>query len=428
MKTTMASALSGHRNSLGLLRLVLAAAVIFSHAKPLGGFGRDPLLGVTNGQASLGSLAVAGFFAISGYVIAQSGLRSDPMQFLWRRALRIFPAFWVVLLVSAFIVAPIAYATSTGKSLLAVFGVDGVGPVQYFFNNWTLTIGSWGIDGVFVTDTPYGRAGHTAMNGSIWTLSYEWICYMVILGLMVFGVLKKAKVLIAALAGFLLLAQLFALTNPAGLAAVAPYLADPLRIQLMFVFLVGATIALYGEQVAYSDSLGILSGVVLLLTLRFGGFQTLGVMAGAYFVLYLGARLPRVFHSIGAKNDYSYGVYIYGFVVQQCLAAMGLWKLGYLPFALVALVITLGCAWLSWHGVEKRAMALKSWGPGRGLAFWYEWLGAQAARLRSAARPRRVGATVSSLIPSTDDVGLAATAIAAEVAPARAAAPVLDPV
>ena len=58
------------------------------------------------GQASLGSLAVGGFFAISGYLIAKSGMSSDVVQFMWRRILRIFPAYWLVLLVTAFLIGP----------------------------------------------------------------------------------------------------------------------------------------------------------------------------------------------------------------------------------------------------------------------------------------------------------------------------------
>jgi peptidoglycan/LPS O-acetylase OafA/YrhL len=77
---------------------------------------------------------------------------------------------------------------------------------------------------------------------------------------------------------------------------------------------------------------------------------------------------------IGAKNDYSYGVYIYGFLVQQVTAYLGWYQLGYLPWVAICLVLSFGCAWISWHLVEKRAMSLKNWGPGRGVAHWRAWL------------------------------------------------------
>lgn len=111
-RVSIADALAGHRNSLGVIRLVLASAVIFAHAYPLGGFGAGPWLTYTNNQVSLGSLAVLGFFAISGYLITKSGLNADVLQYLWRRVLRIFPAFWVVLLIGAFVVGPLVWVAN----------------------------------------------------------------------------------------------------------------------------------------------------------------------------------------------------------------------------------------------------------------------------------------------------------------------------
>jgi peptidoglycan/LPS O-acetylase OafA/YrhL len=154
-----------------------------------------------------------------------------------------------------------------------------------------------------------------------------------------------------------------------------PLLADRFRVSLTLTFLFGSCIAVYAKRIPWLDGLGILSGIVVLVTLRYGAFDVVGIAAGAYFVLYLGARLPQAFQWIGAKNDYSYGIYIYGFLVQQILAFAGVHHLGYLVYALSALVLTTGLAWLSWHVVEKRAMALKDWGPGRGWRHWWERIG-----------------------------------------------------
>ncbi|MDQ1598087.1 MAG: hypothetical protein QOI70_1511, partial [Microbacteriaceae bacterium] len=54
---------------------------------------------------------------------------------------------------------------------------------------------------------------------------------------------------------------------------------------------------------------------------------------------------------------------------------------GYVPWVAVCLIISAALAWLSWHGVEKRALALKDWGPGRGFQFWRDW-GVAALRRR----------------------------------------------
>ncbi|TFD86264.1 acyltransferase family protein [Cryobacterium serini] len=378
---SIAEALGGHRNSLGLLRLILASVVIFDHAFPLGGYGADPFWNLTRGQASLGSLAVGGFFAISGYLITKSGMTADVVQFLWRRVLRIFPAYWAVLLFTAFIVAPIVWV-SAGQSLGSYFTLAPNNPLNYFTANWDLNIGTYGIYDIYAATTPYGReVGGSVFNGSTWTLIYEWHCYLIIAAGVAFGVLKGAKILVPVVTMLLFIIQIVNVTNPGGLAAIAPYLSDQQRITLTFTFMLGATIAIYSKRVVYSNGLGILAGAVMLLTLRYGGFLTIGLIAGSYFVLYLAARLPRQVQWIGAKNDYSYGVYIYGFLVQQITAYMGWYKLGYVLYSVIALVLSLGLAWLSWHLVEKRAMTLKDWGPGRGWNYWM-------TRVRASPWPR----------------------------------------
>ena len=370
---SLGAALRGHSNALGLLRLILASLVIFDHAFPLGGNGRDPFWMVTAGQASLGSLAVAGFFAISGYLIAKSGMSADILQFMWRRVLRIFPAYWTVLLFTALFVAPAIWAIQ-GDALRDYFRFLPNGPLNYFTANWTLNIGTYGIYDLLAETTPYGReVMGSVFNGSIWTLIYEWGCYLMIGVLVAFGVLSKARIVLPLMTLFVYITQVVYLVNPDVVASLLPIMADPQRISLTLAFLFGSCLAVYSTSIPFDDRLGILSGLVLAVTLHWGGFALIGTAAGAYFTMYLGARLPKAVHWIGAKNDYSYGIYIYGFLVQQVLAFFGVHLLGYLPYALIALVISAGLAWLSWHGVEKRAMALKDWGPGRGISHWTAW-------------------------------------------------------
>jgi peptidoglycan/LPS O-acetylase OafA/YrhL len=370
-RVSIAEALSGTNNALGLIRLVLAIAVIFDHAFPLGGFGHDPFFDLTRGQASLGSLAVAGFFAISGYLIAKSGMSGDVVQFMWRRTLRIFPAYWLVLLITALVVGPLIWL-GDGHAFADYFTFGGNGPVNYFTANWTLNIGTYGIYDLLVHTTPYGRSiSGSAFNGSIWTLIYEWHCYLLIAVLVAFGVLRNARIVVPLMAGFFFILQVVALTDFAAIGAIIPAFADPYMISLGFIFFAGSAIAVYARQIPFDNLLGIFAGLVLLATLRWGGFSTVGTIAGAYFIMYVGARLPRQLHWIGHKNDYSYGVYIYGFLVQQVTAYLGWYRLGYVPWALICVVLSLGCAWLSWHFVEKRAMSLKNWGPGRGWRYWW---------------------------------------------------------
>ncbi len=95
--STIDSSFDSQRNSLNFLRIVLAIAVVFSHAISIGSFGTENMLGKT----TLGTMAVYGFFGLSGYLITASASRNHVGRFLWKRFLRIYPAFWVCLTVRA---------------------------------------------------------------------------------------------------------------------------------------------------------------------------------------------------------------------------------------------------------------------------------------------------------------------------------------
>lgn len=367
---SLSDGLGGRNNSLGIIRLVLASAVIFSHAFPLGGWGEDPMLVLSRGQENLGGIAVLGFFAISGYLITKSGARTDILQFMWHRFLRIFPAFWVVLLVAALVVGPIIWMID-GNSITDYLHRGQGSSINYLTANWNLSVGQYGIYHIFES-TPYGEIAGSVFNGSLWTLSYEWICYLIIGVLVLSGVLVRAKVLVPVLTAFFFLLQVVRIINPEAPGQLVPFFADPYRVTLPLIFLFGACLAVYSKKIPLDDRLGILSGAVFLFSLFFGGLGVIGYPAIAYFVLWGAARLPASFRKIGATNDFSYGIYVYGFLVEQVLAYFGVYRFGYLPYALLALVITVGCAWLSWHLIEKPALSLKDKGPGRGIRHWWD--------------------------------------------------------
>ena len=410
---SLRDALNGHRNSLGIIRLVLAAAVIFDHAFPLGGWGTAPFLSYTRDQQSLGGLAVLGFFAISGYLVTKSGLSTDVVQFVWRRFLRIFPGFWLALIVGGFLVGPVIWL-SLDRPLAGYFGLGMGGPFAYLYNNFTLAIGQFAIWDIFTTN-PYGLDGNGGpMNGSIWTLIYEWTCYVMLAVLIAFGILKRAKLVVPVITAFFLVMQVLTLAVPGATAVLIPFFADPWRVNFGLIFFVGACIGLYSDKIPFDNYLGVFAGVFSAVTLAFGGFNTLGYIAFAYFMLYLAARLPQRLQWIGAKNDYSYGVYLYGWIAEQGLAFLGVHRWGYFPYVALSLIVAFGCAWLSWHIVEKQAMKLKDRGPGRGIRFWFD---ATASRFGRRGRAAEVVSDPTPTLPPTTTPTPAAQPKTAPVVP-----------
>lgn len=396
-RTSLSEGLGGRNNALGIIRLTLASSVIFSHAFPLGGRGEDPMLRWSQGRENIGGIAVLGFFAISGYLITKSGANSDIMRYLWHRILRIFPAFWTVLLVGALIVGPAIWMLD-GHSLADYAHTGSLSPVAYFTTNWNLTIGGYGIYDIFITTTPYGKlVGSSIFNGSLWTLTYEWTCYLIVGVFVLCGALTRAKLLVPLLtAGFFAL-MIVHTVNPIRLGELSPYFADQYHITLPLIFLCGACLATYSKRVPLNDWIGASCGVIAIITLFAGGFELLGYPAIAYFVLWLAARLPARLRKVGAENDYSYGIYVYGFLVEQVLAYFGVYKWGYLPYAVLTLLITVACAWASWHVVEKRALALKDRGPGRGIRYWV----ARVLRRKPGAGTKASTATAAAAASDT---------------------------
>jgi peptidoglycan/LPS O-acetylase OafA/YrhL len=140
--------------------------------------------------------------------------------------------------------------------------------------------------------------------------------------------------------------------------------------ELFPVFLVGSCIYLYRDKIPDSGILAALSSAAFLVSFvlpvgsNMPAWSLTSVDLAAVFLVYpliwLGMHLPRPFKRIGSRNDYSYGIYIYGFPVQQLLAVFGVVSWGYFAFSVLGLLGAIPLAVLSWWVVEKRALRLKT--------------------------------------------------------------------
>ncbi len=336
--TTLGESFDPKRNSLNALRLVLATLVIVSHSWPIGGYGHDP----GDGDLTLGAWAVAGFFAISGYLITGSRLHSRSLlDYMWRRVLRIYPAFLVVLALVAFVFAPLSVLVVGSGSW---HPLDGLG---YLWANLGIRITQTGIPGTLET-APFSDA----WNGSLWTLWYEFLCYVAI-GLGVSFIPRRllGVVSIAATVG----------------CAVATWILKDLSLPLTLVnattlggyFAAGVLLYCYRDKVPLVWYLAALATLLILVTAATSTFRMLAALPVAYLMMWLGVVLPL--QRVGAKNDISYGMYIYAFPVQQLLAILGAGLI--LPvwgFLCVSILATIPFACLSWFLVERPGMRFKS--------------------------------------------------------------------
>lgn len=331
---TFADIPSGRDNGFNLIRVVAALAVIISHSVPL-----------TMGEAQRltlfaeivpGRVAVLTFFAISGYFISQSwDRRTSTGAYLAARALRILPALWAMLVFT--LILGLGLRTEPLSDYLARAG-------SYVWHNMLLWPVRFEIGSLFA-DTPFGAN----VNRSLWTLRHEATFYLLV---MVFG--------LAGLSG-----RVSATALALVLAAISIYgtqhFANPLFLweflNFSFPFFAGAALYHWRDRVPFSGWLagGLVAVMVMSQRTDIGEFSL--VLSLAYGSLWLGFRGFRLMTFFNRFGDYSYGVYIYAFPVQQAMVLAGFDRP--LSNAVATILVVMPLAILSWHLVEKPALDRK---------------------------------------------------------------------
>jgi peptidoglycan/LPS O-acetylase OafA/YrhL len=334
----------GRDNNFHLLRLAAAAAVLYSHSFPLatGDTHSEPLR--ASYGCTFGSIAVDLFFLISGMLVTMSLIRrSSAWDFAKARFFRIWPALTVAILLAILVLGPIFTTTP-----IATYFASKETAKYLVFNLALLKGVAYVLPGVFATN-PWPEA----INGSLWTLPYEVKCYILLLAIWTLlrcvgqaGHLKW----IVAVVWIALFAWLVASMRQSTLEE------SPARLWLMFCS--GASLYLFRDRIVLSGRwLAALAAIVALAAghgLAFGVAYCLVLPYAMLCAAYLPRGRVLEYNRLG---DYSYGVYIYAFPVQQCL--MHLWpSLGPIALFGTALASTLVLAVLSWHFVEKPATRL----------------------------------------------------------------------
>ncbi len=340
--TRLSDVAIGADNNLNLLRMLAAVAVIVSHAwAVVGGAGALQPLEATVGW-QLGTMAVFVFFGISGFLISASFERRVSLDaWIVARILRIFPALAVTLVLTALVLGPLVTALPPG----AYFGADETR--RYVLNNLSLWFRQDSLPGVF-EDLPH--AGH--INVSHWTLLHEVLCYLGVMVLGLAGVLTgrlRATVFLGiAIAGLAVQTVLIGATGSAVLDGFL-FLALP--------FVIGMGFHVWRDRLILSVPVLLVMVLVAWATHGLPGnlqWVILTLIYGAFVVGYLPTGPIRSYNRLG---DVSYGLYIYGFAVQQTVLHLTGIADPWLNLA-VALPATLVLATLSWIFVERPAIAL----------------------------------------------------------------------
>ncbi len=376
----LAGILEPDRNSFGVIRLAMAIAVLVSHSYwfTTGSKIADPMVRFTG--HSIGEHAVQVFFFLSGILVAQSLMRSGSvMNYAVARGLRIFPALFVCVLLTAFVLGPMF----TQGGIVHYFS-DKQLPL-YVIKTLMLITGSAPLPHLF-SDQPLPDM----VNVSLWTLKYEVLCYIGLAFIGSVGLLNERLRPFTTALLLLLVATVF-IGQPKPLDTYT--FVDNLRYFALY-FYAGVSAYLLRDHLPIHGALLVLlaAAFVALIGSRFGelacclflGYATLWVSTFTFGPL-------RAFTN---ANDYSYGVYIFAGPIQQLVISL-LPDAGSTVVSLHALSIALPLAVFSWELIERPAIALR-----KPILAWID--GNLLSRISGLAQP-----------------ALAASPLIAEIAPGR---------
>jgi peptidoglycan/LPS O-acetylase OafA/YrhL len=332
---TISAFIDQRKNNFDFIRFMAASAVVYSHSYPIvsGENDLEPLYLLTRNQTTIGGTSVAIFFMLSGFLITQSFINSkNILRYVLSRALRIFPALALMVVCCVVILGPAA-TTLQPESYFT-----NPGTYRYLWNAVAYIKFSV-LPGVF-KNVPFANV----VNGSLWTLPVEFYFYILVpaIGLLLMKKFLQASAF-AALALLLLNIQ---------------FLPTTFFFIMANYFLCGALFYLFRKKIVLNKWLAVLSAILILVSIYLNIYvHTFGIFGG-YLILYFGLKIKAGLNNFARYGDFSYGIYIWAFPIQQWMVLHGA---GQKPIAnfLASYPVILVLAVISWHLVEKRSLAYK---------------------------------------------------------------------
>ncbi|KVE34291.1 hypothetical protein WS68_09880 [Burkholderia sp. TSV86] len=305
----------------------------------------EPILKYTGLEYS-GSLAVYTFFLLSGVLVSASFDRQQSVaRFIILRLVRIYPALIVCSFLTAYLIYPIV---SHVGFMQAITASD---TWRYFSTNALQLFSAQGtLPGLFEA-APL----KSAVNASLWTLSMELKCYMLVLVAGVIGCFKsKLRLIVFCTLTLTAFAYLVAngasspffssLTNkPTGYSFYAPPF-----------FVLGMLLYTFRDYIRLSWPITIAMIFGYLVTRTSSYSVPLFYVAFVYILLWI--SITRILHYLAPRNDYSYGIYLWAFPIQQIIASQNP-ELDNFFSLMISIPATLLLAIASWYLIEKPAIA-----------------------------------------------------------------------
>lgn len=281
------------------------------------------------------------FFALSGFLVAGSALRARKLlPFLGLRALRLVPALFVEVMLSALLLGTIF----TSLPLAEYFSHPQFW--TYFWN--ILGHPQYLLPGVFTENSDH------KINANLWTLPWELYCYVAMAAAMLSGLLFKRRAFTLVYA--LVAVTYLVLSFTHGFQIRPAHVGGP---TLLLYFLTGILLYLWRDRIIFHEAIFIVFGIACYVLMLSKYTVFIYPLMLTYVTAFIGLLpLPKI--NLVRSGDYSYGIYLYGYpVTQAIIAEVPSLKGNLLVLAPTALVLTACFAAFSWHCVEKHCLKLK---------------------------------------------------------------------
>jgi len=337
-------ATGGRATGFDYLRLGLACAVITWHSFLTSYGARFDEAFLVTPFRPLVAVILPAFFALSGFLVAGSLYRNSIAAFVGLRALRLVPALAVEVLLSALVLGPLLTTVP--------WGVYFTSPVFYsYFLNLIGDI-HYQLPGLFLNNPEPNM-----VNIQLWTVPWELKCYLVLpVALYVLGLVKRRALFLGAVVLGNLIVVAHHMMRTHGHTDQSQGV-TPLALPL--AFLSAVVIYNYKDVVPWNRWICIACAIVLIpLFIVPGGDFFIGFPA-AYATIYVGLLNPNK-STLLRGADYSYGLYLYGFAIQQAVQRIGPWAHHWYVNLPISMAITCVFAGISWHIVEKPALRLRA--------------------------------------------------------------------
>ena len=322
------------------MRIALAVIIVIWHSG-VTSYGLDASQDIALGPLRiLWAALLPMFFALSGFLVSGSLERSKTLvSFLGLRVIRLVPALAVESVVSIVILGMLFTTLPLGvyfsNPLTARYLFNIVGHIQFY------------LPGVYQAN-PYPGI----INAQLWTLPFELMCYILISLFALIGAYRLKKLL---LLGCIVLQAILIVR---GIIKVEPDHAIVGGPILVMSFMWGVCLYRWRDWIPYSLPLAVIAGVLTaLLLLNHRTAFAVPLFAG-YLTVYLGMTNPPRNRFV-SSGDYSYGIFLYGFPIQQAVAALTPGYRLWIVNCLISLPVVVAVSALSWFFVEKPAMRLR---------------------------------------------------------------------